>query len=300
MKALIILTALATAPLANIATAQSDTQTLKKIIAEQNRQINELRGEVSDLQSRLKLQQSRSGNKTSSTRTSGTYKVVAGDTMSKIAKKQGISLKALVAANPKVNPNKMAIGQQLNIPGKTTSVSKNPVKAVEKTAGKEENKISTGHKTYKVKKGDNFYRIARAHGLSEAQLKAANPGVKPRKLQIGQVINLTVKTTNKKITKTTSKPTPRQTAQKPISKTEATKSVTKNTEPLPPAPVKEEPQPVEQPVAKTVQVTKVINYGDFARNHQTTVEQLNTLNGLDLKADEPLQIGSYLYVPTAN
>lgn len=47
-----------------------------------------------------------------------TYKVKAGDTLSKIAQKHGITLAALLDANPKhkANPNKLAIGDVLNIP----------------------------------------------------------------------------------------------------------------------------------------------------------------------------------------
>ena len=47
-----------------------------------------------------------------------TYKVKAGDQMIPIAKKFGVTLAALQAANPKVNPNKMQIGTILIIPSK--------------------------------------------------------------------------------------------------------------------------------------------------------------------------------------
>jgi len=43
----------------------------------------------------------------------GTYNVQKGDTLSGIAKKVGLSLKALQDLNPGVNPNKMQIGQPL-------------------------------------------------------------------------------------------------------------------------------------------------------------------------------------------
>jgi LysM repeat protein len=43
----------------------------------------------------------------------GSYAVLKGDTLSGIAKKAGISLKALQDLNPSVNPNKMQIGQVL-------------------------------------------------------------------------------------------------------------------------------------------------------------------------------------------
>ena len=45
------------------------------------------------------------------------YVVAKGDTMSKIAKKYGVTIEQLLAANPKIkNPNKIAIGDQITIP----------------------------------------------------------------------------------------------------------------------------------------------------------------------------------------
>lgn len=44
------------------------------------------------------------------------HKVVSGDTLASIARKQGISLPALEAANPGVNPRKLKAGQVLNLP----------------------------------------------------------------------------------------------------------------------------------------------------------------------------------------
>jgi LysM repeat protein len=55
---------------------------------------------------------------TESSRTSRprTHTVVSGDTMASIARKQGISLTALEAANPSVNPRKLKAGQLLILP----------------------------------------------------------------------------------------------------------------------------------------------------------------------------------------
>ena len=45
------------------------------------------------------------------------YVVVKGDNMSKIAKKTGVSVEELLAANPQIkNPNKIAIGDEITIP----------------------------------------------------------------------------------------------------------------------------------------------------------------------------------------
>lgn len=47
-----------------------------------------------------------------------TYTVKSGDSLSKIAKINGVTLKALEAANPNADPNHIKVGQKLNIPGK--------------------------------------------------------------------------------------------------------------------------------------------------------------------------------------
>ena len=47
-----------------------------------------------------------------------TYTVVAGDTLSKISKMHGVSIKAIADANGISNPNMLRIGQKLSIAGR--------------------------------------------------------------------------------------------------------------------------------------------------------------------------------------
>jgi LysM repeat protein len=55
---------------------------------------------------------------------SGAYTVRSGDTMSGIASRNGVSLGALESANPQVkNPNMIYVGQRLNLPGHSGTVS---------------------------------------------------------------------------------------------------------------------------------------------------------------------------------
>ena len=47
--------------------------------------------------------------------------------------------------------------------------------------------------TYKVKKGDTLFGIARAHygdGKQWQKIAAANPGLSPQSLKVGQTINV--------------------------------------------------------------------------------------------------------------
>ncbi|KAL8713118.1 MAG: hypothetical protein Q9220_002639 [cf. Caloplaca sp. 1 TL-2023] len=43
---------------------------------------------------------------------------------------------------------------------------------------------------YTIKSGDTLFEIAKAHNTTVAALEAANPGIKPTALQVGQVIHL--------------------------------------------------------------------------------------------------------------
>jgi LysM repeat protein len=52
-----------------------------------------------------------------------TYTIVAGDTMSQIAQKFNLSLDALLAANPHVDPNAMPLGHTLQIPSNPTNLA---------------------------------------------------------------------------------------------------------------------------------------------------------------------------------
>ena len=50
-----------------------------------------------------------------------TYRVQPGDTLSKIAKRNGISLAQLLKANPQItNPDKIQVGQVVNLPDTST------------------------------------------------------------------------------------------------------------------------------------------------------------------------------------
>lgn len=96
------------------------------------------------------------------------YIVVSGDTFYRIAQRFRISVEALAAANPQVtNPAAIRPGQVLYVPSRPSQ-------------------------QYVVQPGDSLYRIARNFGVTVAQLQAANPGLDPMRLQIGQRIYIPV------------------------------------------------------------------------------------------------------------
>lgn len=97
------------------------------------------------------------------------YTVKSGDTLNAIAVRFGTSVAAIVAVNPGLNPNYIQIGQQICIPG---------------TAGG----TCPGGQLYTIKAGDTLFALATRFSVSVEAIQAANPGINPNALYIGQVI----------------------------------------------------------------------------------------------------------------
>lgn len=104
-----------------------------------------------------------------------THKVAKGENLTVIAKKYGVSVNALVAANPKLSPRRLMAGAVLRVP---------PAEPGEAPAERQDVYVHV------VKAGDSFSSIARAYDVSVNALIEANPGVNPRRLQLGQEIRI--------------------------------------------------------------------------------------------------------------
>lgn len=99
------------------------------------------------------------------------YTIRAGDTFFKIASTYKITVEALMRANPGVNPNNLQIGQVICIPTAAPPTPSCP-----------------GGFLYTIKAGDTLYLLAQRYNVTVQALIAANPGIDPNRLQIGQVI----------------------------------------------------------------------------------------------------------------
>lgn len=118
----------------------------------------------------------------STSTTPGKYTVKWGDWLNKIASENGVTVQAILAVNPGLNPNLIYPGQVINLPvpgGSTSSASSST------------SSTPTGNpSTYTVQRGEWIYAIARRFGVSVAALLAANPGINPNFLYPGQVLNI--------------------------------------------------------------------------------------------------------------
>jgi LysM repeat protein len=105
------------------------------------------------------------------------YTVKWGDSLNTIAMRCGITILALLDANPGItNPNRIFAGQRLNIPAGTPPPSPAP-----------------GPATYEVKRGDTLGTIAYRFHTTVAALMKANPLIgNPDRIYPGQVIKLPV------------------------------------------------------------------------------------------------------------
>ncbi len=113
------------------------------------------------------------------------YIVRAGDTLSSIATKFGVTLNALVAANGLSNANLIFVGQQLLIPviGATPTP---PVILPPPAATPTPTTPPSGNTTYVVQGGDTLFAIAARLGVSAQAIIAANGLTNPNLLFVGQ------------------------------------------------------------------------------------------------------------------
>ena len=115
--------------------------------------------------------------------------VKRGEVLSGISKKYNVKMSAIVAANPGLNPNRIRIGQKLNIPGSAAAPKSNvmlasaPAKDGSRAAANTTApvKVKPAFKPYKgptkeyvVKSGDSLGKIALASGISIRALKELN------------------------------------------------------------------------------------------------------------------------------
>jgi LysM repeat protein len=125
------------------------------------------------------------------------YKVVSGDTISGIAARYGLRWQDVVAVNPGITPNKIRVGQTIQLPGQV-DLSKcvapkkpaGPKVSAPKTTAPKGAKAPTGPSTtYVVKSGDTLGGIAYRHGVKVAAIRSAN-NMTSDKLSVNQKLTI--------------------------------------------------------------------------------------------------------------
>jgi LysM repeat protein len=280
-----------------------ELELLRNRCAEQERQIRDLETEVARLRSELQqfsnegvapagtgdvldIRRAGAESKPGAAAAKNLYTVKKGDTLSRIARHFGTTVEAIVKRNSISKPSSLRIGTKLEIPtGKKASgaaAPKAPAPPKAPKAPAPQGPPAPSGDTYKVKKGDTFYSIAKGNHTTTEALSKANPGLDPARLRIGQVIRLSSTAPRNAAMPETGPPKP---ARQPETAKEPSKEAM------------EQPAPAKEPAFRLVKITKKITFGDFAAKHGATVDQLNEMNGQNLAATTLLDAGSELYVP---
>ena len=152
-------------------------------------------------------------NRTSSSSNSSytTYTVQAGNTLSGIAYRYGVTVSQLQQWNNIPNPNQIYIGQILNIYTNTSNSTNNSLSNTTKSNSNSSNKHSNSSYTaYTVQGGNTLSGIAYKYGVTISQLQQWNNIPNPNQIYVGQTLKIYINTSNgvgnpsSKITKSTS------------------------------------------------------------------------------------------------
>ncbi len=114
------------------------------------------------------------------------YTIVKGDSFYSIAKKHGITIADIKAANPGVDPLRIRPGQTLVLPPPAPPQPKSQATAEKSSTGSDQN-------VYAVKSGDTLSRIAARHNTTVNELRNLNHLTTDR-IVVGQKLILPPKT----------------------------------------------------------------------------------------------------------
>ncbi len=105
------------------------------------------------------------------------HTVQAGESLSVIARRYGLSIDQIAGANGLADPNRISVGQRLVIPGEA-GASAPPAREQPATM------------PYTIRRGDSLYRIALIFGLTVDDLLAANTLAGPNAIYPGLVLRI--------------------------------------------------------------------------------------------------------------
>ena len=126
-----------------------------------------------------------------------TYVVRPGDSLDKIARSQGVEVDELIRLNGIDDPNRIRVGQELRLNEPGAPAADSPAEDPEESPAEEATPPRARViETYRIQSGDTLSKVAKDHGMTLKALEAANPGIDPRRLRVGQEIRLVPATSN--------------------------------------------------------------------------------------------------------
>ena len=122
-----------------------------------------------------------SGGGSGAASSSGWYRVRSGDTLEKIARRNGTTVKRLCQLNGISQNSTLRVGQKLKVSGSASSAGKSSASGKSGTGGAS---------TYTVKSGDTLSSIAKRNGTTVKKLCQLNGIGKNAKLRVGQKLRV--------------------------------------------------------------------------------------------------------------
>jgi LysM repeat protein len=129
-----------------------------------------------------------------------TYKIQQGDILYNLGKKFHVSVKAIVEANPGLDPKRLQVNKEITIPAPTTP----PAAATGTTATA--GGVADSSDMYKVKSGENLTIIAKSHGTTAKAIIALN-NLKSDRIKAGDKLKMPAPKTASGTPTTTGTPT---------------------------------------------------------------------------------------------
>lgn len=105
------------------------------------------------------------------------YIIKPGDTLYQISRRYRTTVQDLLSLNPTIEPDNLRVGQVICVPRKKIKIP------------------CPGGSYYAIKQGDTLFLTAQKYNLSVDELLAANPGINPENLMVGQIICIPPKDT---------------------------------------------------------------------------------------------------------
>ena len=119
------------------------------------------------------------------------YVVRSGDTMWDIARAFGTTVSALRRSNSIGRGSRIYVGQKLRIPSNATKLrNKSSASSQPQIAAKGRSTASKKTASYKVRRGDTLWDIARNHGTTTATIRALNGLGRSSRIYPGQILEI--------------------------------------------------------------------------------------------------------------
>jgi peptidoglycan endopeptidase LytE len=113
------------------------------------------------------------------------YTIVKGDLIANIATKNHITTKAILEANPGLDPKRLKIGQKIHLPAATSATTS----MAPTTSGAMDTASTGGMQTYKVKSGDNLTTISTRFHVTIKAIQSAN-NLTTTSIKVGEVLKI--------------------------------------------------------------------------------------------------------------